>query len=39
MDTHRATDIGIAQPSEKQLELERNDSHVESATEITEHSK
>jgi hypothetical protein len=39
MDTHRATAVGIDEPSEKQLELERNESHVESATEIVETSK
>jgi hypothetical protein len=39
MDTHRATAVGIDEPSEKQLELERNASHAESATEIVETSK
>jgi hypothetical protein len=35
-DVHRATAIGIDVPSEKELELERNASHVEGSTEIVE---
>ena len=26
MDTHRATEVGLVQPTEKELELERNES-------------
>ena len=29
MDVHRATEVGIVQPSDKQLELERNASEAE----------
>jgi len=39
MDTHRETDVGIISPSQKQLELESNVSHVEQTTEITEAKK
>lgn len=36
LDTHRSTAVGITAPSEKELELERNSSHVEGSTEIVE---
>ena len=36
MDEHRLTTVGLVEPTDKELELERNASHVEATTEIVE---